>query len=1347
MFGDDCGWSIEYVQWQGRDCELVAKSYRKEKDDAVIAAFETSSQHGRLPFTEEPKIRLANDAGKEAFTFSDPSNVNHDSNTPIFYYLDNFANLGDDLQQFCIGLKFTAQVGIHDSSSAGATSKTKALIEVFVSNEGVGHVLTVNGDIVPRQSFNEPTKMFRIKGDYSMKELQNDFGQSNFVSLYVFQFSRDIGEFFLYASPLAYETQEDLGLSCGSCEPPLPGLQREELGLPPILSVIPCGFIRPVYDPIHLKVSFYDSGFGNEINIEHIAVESVLNIRVRPVGRVANIRLSLKGVCSTSKYSSNSIELLKLSHVAVDPCGLPDIMPQMPRYANVRCFNEQLASSERCYSIHPRTGAFGYCFGLKSYYEAKRLCNQHESVIPFSTWAGRCCLEDSCFNRRQLIWVRGLLSGYKASLLGLPDYFPYISRTSGGNTEAIVTWFDAPSEELLVPSEVGSNFFETFVTKDTEYVDLHAEGLSGQCTSVHLFIDYSAGDEVNAQYSFDTRVPFGAVNGVFVTLYNVMNTVLDRGFSETDINYYAGPEMSSPNFGVDENRLTSLSTVHGDYKVFLSTHIWPGLDEDLCCDLKVVCPENTCNLNIVGKDGLHVCFGDEGKESFQLQITYTRFKGTATDLALMWSCPLHHKPASYFYSGLPFRDNENFLYSQTNDTEWNSDDEVFYHNANASLMKSAALDTWRVVPIGVLFSSGFVEDDQDQESDGKLAVSPSSMAVEGENSQFSVCLPKKPTANVTVSFEGDCAFDKCSCSFSEEDFDIPQKVTVSPCKDTKIGESTDIIMTCSSADPEYDQVEIRLPCSFGSESVEPQKSVCYVNFNGYMFNSWDVFQYKQDFLKSVTGCFDIFSGSSVLKVQGYLAACGSSSCLIGVSILSGGEIIKFYKGAGDDFFKIDWKESISQSDIVVEEWEGCWMVTTPDGCIITICQHYYFLEVNIEFNELYTQNFNKNEGRYGGLCFPGTFNGTGNALDILINNLNLFLQTSQATEQKVSKQCGDVSESESITRGEADGAMKQTVTFDAYTVDYYRPLKLSDVSRGYFDRISREEININREMIITEWNSFLPSLRLEYEFSVSSYKRFLYYYQKMRLTCGLIPKNLAWLVQEGVEKNPLFCLLGKCHRQGCRECDFDGCNPPLPGNSVALGEIRVSDRCTNSYSVIVSLATGSVIKCFQGMCEWSPNGFTWEGLPSHVDSTPYCLTAITNDYSTIWGWTAAGIKVFSNDFGQTWTRGVYTAEEKDGFRNAHIVPYTGGSVGVKGNSHSVPDSPLVFAGLGDDKWWFSDIELCVWSNRLTSGKAMIYCVQWWCECLDFDEWAAAFGVDVLVGVEDDTSMPVDEVGV
>jgi len=489
-------------------------------------------------------------------------------------------------------------------------------------------------------------------------------------------------------------------------------------------------------------------------------------------------------------------------------------------------------------------------------------------------------------------------------------------------------------------------------------------------------------------------------------------------------------------------------------------------------------------------------------------------------------------------------------------------------------------------------------------------------------------------------------------------------------------------------------------------------------------------------LKSVTGCFDIFSGSSVLKVQGYLADCGTSTCLIGVSIVSGGEVIKFYKRQGDDYFSLDWRQSASQSDIVVEDWEGCWKVTTPDASIITVCQNYYFLEVNILFNELYTENFNKNVSAYGGLCFSNTYNGTENALEIASSiALNSFLQRSEATQQKVSKRCGVEPESVIIERSDEGGAMMKTVSFDAaYKTDYFVPLKVSDLDKGFFGTISREKLDIDRERLCSEWNEFLPSLELEAEFSVSCYKRFMYFYQKMRVTCDLVDS----FVLSYLDINPLFCLLGKCNMmQGCTQCDFQGCNPPLPGPTAP--ETQLSDRCTNSYSVIVSPATGRVIKCFEGMCEWSPNGFTWEGLPTHVDYTPYCLTAISGDFSTIWGWTAVGTKIFSNDFGQSWRSGVYTADEKEVFNYAHVDPYLGGSVGIKGNSHSVPDSDLVFTGFGEDKWWFTDVELCVSSNRLTSGKAMIYCVQWWCECLDIDQWGAAFGVDVLIGVEDVTS--------
>jgi hypothetical protein len=150
-------------------------------------------------------------------------------------------------------------------------------------------------------------------------------------------------------------------------------------------------------------------------------------------------------------------------------------------------------------------------------------------------------------------------------------------------------------------------------------------------------------------------------------------------------------------------------------------------------------------------------------------------------------------------------------------------------------------------------------------------------------------------------------------------------------------------------------------------------------------------------------------------------------------------------------------------------------------------------------------------------------------------------------------------------------------------------------------------------------------------------------------------------------------------------------------------------------SAIINSVTGEAWKMYKYSLYYFSVAANWVAVPQS-DNWPAvldeysCQNAMCSGGTRLFGRTASGAVVTSTDKGHSWTVGDPELDEKEQSFLAH-------------HYYTLPITTI--DGLASDVWWLTENHLCVLSNRLTSqSKPLEYCVSWWCDCLDEDDWNA-----------------------
>merc|ERR1711963_466839 len=150
-------------------------------------------------------------------------------------------------------------------------------------------------------------------------------------------------------------------------------------------------------------------------------------------------------------------------------------------------------------------------------------------------------------------------------------------------------------------------------------------------------------------------------------------------------------------------------------------------------------------------------------------------------------------------------------------------------------------------------------------------------------------------------------------------------------------------------------------------------------------------------------------------------------------------------------------------------------------------------------------------------------------------------------------------------------------------------------------------------------------------------------------------------------------------------------------------------------SAIINNVTGEAWKMYKYSLYYFSVTANWVAVPQSgnwpvVLDEYSCNNVLCSGGTRLYGRTDSGTVVTSTDKGYSWTIGSPDLDAKVLTFLAH-------------HEFSVPITTI--DGLGSDVWWLTEKHLCVLSNRLTSqSKPLKYCVSWWCDCLDEEDWNA-----------------------
>jgi len=1055
-----------------------------------------------------------------------------------------------------------------------------------------------------------------------------------------------------------------------------------------------------------------------------------LKIKVRPVADLSSGKLKWGGYCykwtggekvwaTADGDYSRVLPIGSMGRLVMDPCGHPDYLgfvasPRSFSIANFKCVSDDGSS---CASVTPRVGNVGYCYGTINYASAFRICDDDGGHIPQLEEISLCCEEnDRCSIGRDLIWV---------NLIGKFVNFDATQTSADFWTRVI----DESSIDVLVaPSGASVNFFDNDGVEFTEEfivpnmaveieVNLHAP--ERDCDDFIMLFDYTAiNGQISSHYSWHVSKSFG----VYVTLYDLNNVdpstefgdlaVVAHGFAgHQNINFYSPAGFSSPDFGVNTFTNGGLPAMHGSYGATFVTSIYHIIDE--CCSVHVSCG-NGSECEVLHDSGSEqLCFNPSSRK-FRIEVSYRKLRrSAATDIALYWWCPSH----------LVVDDGDDSLVatrpSRINVLELvNENDPPF----NGIIPNNFDKFDGRIIPAGCL-------DAREKVNGGLVINRVSSISFPGSE-VFRVALLTSPEHSVRVTLSGPFSFNRCTLLFTVDSWETSKIVFASVAADTEFMREDDTIsMTCSSEDSSYDGVThsvvprfnvgtLEVPFTYGTAS-------CQMDFFKRPLNSWSSGMASEMDSSDYVGDFVVFGPTIhiqslypkgvLLHVHARAEPCGLHSCVTAVGIQHGRDIYAVYKAATIDSFSFNVL-SDSSSASVYEEF-GCWKLVLPDNNVIHICPNTNsYLDINIDFNVIYHNLLLRNpSGEFEGSCLGNLVVPQNSVLKYPVEVVAPGVHSLHVCENGLPVKNGIDSVSSAVQR-----PMPATsqVVFNPYDLELQGPLECVFRNGALSSVLPRA---FSGGEFLTTWCEGFNDLffygandALRVSLNTISYFHSTAYYKA----------NFHFFADSIIKNNPRFCPFGKVGSNGCTKCPDDGCFAPVPQPRDG------PTPCTSKHSVLLDESSGKIIKCYMGICEYSSNGFAWQGLPTDPSKTPYCLSAISNG-PVLWGFTVNGEEIKSSDFGQSWTPGSYDVTEKVSFTYAHsdsfdnISPTT-----TRHSSLSVPENHW-FSGLGSDRWWLTPDDLCVYSNRLAVTKSLIYCVRWWCDCIDFDTWSSSFGVDTL----------------